>query len=282
MLGHVVIGETSLFRRMMLYIFARYIEVPLLRISYHFLRGKWKKIGDIKLFRRLMGFFLAKPFGYLGDTARPVPYAYILQYIDEIDGPIAVGPCRCRMGHKACDHPMETDIVLRTGYNAWMRAFPKQYRTISKEEAKKIITQTHHLNMFHMVFIHCPINLYNEYVVCNCCTCGCVPYIINRELTQINFPLIDGYFMAITNRNRCKGCEQCVKICPFDARSILNGRSRTSSNCFGCGLCYYVCPEQAISLKQLKSAVLERDDKGDPPPEYKPGFYKQHPPLKEE
>jgi hypothetical protein len=77
---------------------------------------------------------------------------------------------------------------------------------------------------FHMVFICCPLNLYNEYVICNCCTCGCAPYIIKRELTQRNYPLIDGYFMAVTDPAKCKACGKCMEC----ARSPPGGSSTAS------------------------------------------------------
>src|SRR5450759_5405776 len=61
-------------------------------------------------------------------TGRPVPIAQLLEMIDSLEGPIVVGPCRCRMGHRACGHPLETDIVIRTGTQVWLDAFPYAYR----------------------------------------------------------------------------------------------------------------------------------------------------------
>lgn len=281
MLVHGVIAEQSRLRRCLLYVFARFIEVPLLRLCYQLLRGKWRRLGGQPWLRAIAGIALARPFGYLGDSAKPMPFDEVLALIDALDGPIAVGPCRCRIGHQACPHPIETDIVYRTGYQAWTKAFPKEYRTISKAEAKAIVTRTHALGMFHMVFIHCPVNLYNEYVICNCCTCGCVPYIINRELTQRNYPLIDGYYMARTARERCKGCARCVAACPFDARRVVDGRSLTAANCFGCGLCASACPERAITMIRLRDPLAPRAADGNPPAHYHPGRYHQHAPYRE-
>jgi ferredoxin len=280
-LAHVLISEQSRTRKVLLYIFARYIEVPLLKTAYFFLRGKWKGIGSTSLFRTIASYLLVRPFGYLGDTAKPMPYLEILNYIGEIEGPIAVGPCRCRIGHKACDHPLETDIVLRTGYKAWTKAFPGHYRTISKNEAKAIVTQCHDLGMMQMIFVHCPVNLYNEYVICNCCTCGCVPYIINRELGQLNYPFIDGYYMAVTDGKKCKGCKICTEVCPFDARVFTGIVSKTANNCYGCGICSSKCPEGAISMKKLRDPLPPRSDDGNRFDEVRPGLYKQHEAYKE-
>lgn len=279
--AHLVIAERSRIRRFLLFVFARHLEVPLLRTSYFLLRGKWKRVGSIRIFRWFLSRCLVRPFGYLGDTAKPVPFREILDYIDATEGPIAVGPCRCRIGHGTCGHPLETDIVLRTGHEAWTRAFPRDYRTITKDEAKDIVAKCHGLGMMHMIFIHCPVNLYNEYVICNCCTCGCVPYIINRELGQLNYPLIDGYYLAVTDANRCAGCGKCVEVCPFGARVSVGERSMTGNNCYGCGLCSYACPEGAITMKKIREPLPPRGDDGEWPEGYRPGLYKRHRPYTE-
>lgn len=279
--AHIVIAEQSPIRKFLLFIFARYLEVPLLKGSYYLLRGKWKHIGSVKWIRAMMAYFLVRPFSYLGDTGKPMPYGEVLSYIDAIEGPLAVGPCRCRIGHCACAHPLETDIVFRTGYDAWTKAFPRDYRTITKAEAKDIVTKCHRLGMMQMVFVHCPANLYNEYVICNCCTCGCVVYILNRDLGQLNYPLIDGYYMAVTDTAKCKGCAACVEVCPFGARELTGGKSMTAHNCYGCGLCFYRCPEKAIAMKTIRERLPPRRDDGHWPEGYRPRLYRQHEPHRE-
>jgi len=198
--------------------------------------------------RTLLGWSVAAPFGYLGDTARPVPYPEILQMIEALDGPIGVGPCRCRDAHRGCDHPLDADIVIRTGVDAWTRAFPHDYRLVGREEVERIITERHHQGMWHMVFIHCPVNQENEYVICNCCTCGCVPYILNRELGQRMYPLLRGDYVARADPARCTGYGACVQACPFGAWALVDGRARVAGTCFGCGMCAAACPEGAIEM----------------------------------
>jgi ferredoxin len=245
---HVLTGEHSHLRRWMLYFFARYVELSLLAWSYRLLRGRHQRLGRNRLARAALGWGFAAPFGYLGDTARPSPTPEVLRMLDALDGPIAVGPCRCRSAHGSCDHPLETDIVIRTGVEAWTRAFPHQYRLIGKEEAKGIASECSQLGMWHMVFIHCPVNQDNEYVICNCCTCGCVPYILNRELGQRIYPLLHGEFMARIDLERCTGHGACAAACPFGARTLENGQVRIVGICFGCGRCAAACPEQAIEM----------------------------------
>lgn len=245
---HALTGEHSQFRLWTLTFFARYAEMPLLTWSYRLLRGRYRRLGQSRLVRAVLGWSLAVPFGYLGDTARPMPTPEVMRMIDSLEGPMAVGPCRCRSGHGGCDHPLETDIVIRTGVKAWSHAFPHEYRPVSQEEARQIVAECHRLGMWQMVFIHCPVNQENEYVICNCCTCGCVPYILNRELGQRMYPLLRGEYASRTNLDRCTGHGGCVDACPFGVRALEGGKVRMVGACFGCGRCVAACPEQAIEM----------------------------------
>jgi NAD-dependent dihydropyrimidine dehydrogenase PreA subunit len=275
-LVHAVTAEHSRLRRWSLYIFARYLEMPLLSLGYHFLRGRFRRLGEVRLVRAVISWGIVAPFGYAGDTARAVPTPQVLDLIDGLEGAIAVGPCRCRAAHRACDHPLETDIVIRTGVEAWTRAFPHEYRIISKEEAKKIVSNCSRQGLWQMVFVHCPVEAHregrpsehahdrghvhghfhatgNEYVICNCCTCGCVPYILNRDLGQRVYPLLRGAYLARTDLDRCTGHGACVAACPFEVRALEDGKTRLVDACFGCGLCVASCPEGAIAMVEAEA-----------------------------
>jgi ferredoxin len=290
-LVHTVTGENSRIRRGSLYLFARYLEMPLLAWGYHLLRGRYWRLGSNRWVRALLSWGVAVPFGYAGDTARPMPTPQVLQLIDDLEGPIAVGPCRCRAAHQACDHPLETDLVIRTGVAAWTRAFPDEYRLISKEEAKGIVSSCRDLGLWQMVFVHCPVHAHgheggasrasaqreladnpagsgsvhdsgsrvdlqdhasyeNEYVICNCCACGCVPYLLNRDLGPRAYPLLRGAYVAQTDLSRCTGRGDCVAACPFGVRALAGGRPHLVAPCLGCGRCVDTCPEGAIQMCQ--------------------------------
>ena len=288
-LVHAVTGEHSRFRRWTLYLFARYLEMPLLSWGYHLLRGRARRLGANGLVRAVLKWGVAIPFGYAGDTARPMPTSGVLSLIDDQDGRIAVGPCRCRTAHSACDHPLETDIVIRTGVEAWTRAFADEYRLIDKAEAKQIVSECGQLGMWPMVFVHCPVDAHratagvaprcaeqhtnspeqaggalaagaqygNEYVICNCCTCGCVPYMLNRDLGQRAYPLLQGAYRAETDLVRCASHGACVEACPFDVRAVVDGKAQLVDACFGCGVCVAACPEGAITMRPDQSRVRE-------------------------
>lgn len=48
---------------------------------------------------------------------------------------------------------------------------------------------------------------------------------------------------------KCEGCQSCVKVCPAEAISIRNKKSRIdSSRCIGCASCIAICPYSAIDV----------------------------------
>ena len=71
-----------------------------------------------------------------------------------------------------------------------------------------------------------------------------------KELGQRVYPLLRGAYVAETDPGRCAGHGDCVAVCPFEARALVEGKSRLVQPCFGCGLCADVCPERAIVMHQ--------------------------------
>lgn len=59
------------------------------------------------------------------------------------------------------------------------------------------------------------------------------------------------------DREFCKGCGLCVRICPkkvlvisdhFNTRGYYPARVAKEADCIGCGFCAQVCPDVAISV----------------------------------
>jgi len=239
-------------KRLSLYVFARFFETPLLKISYWATRPN-SPFSKSHLLKTLAKMTVARLLAKL-DTGVPAPPEQAIEIIRSQSGPIAVGPCRCRAAHRACDHPIETDIVIRHGTNAFKKAFPTDYRIISKDEAVEIVEACSKQGMFQMVFVHCPAHDMEEYVVCNCCTDGCVPYLCNRFFGQDGFALIPGEYVAWVEHDACKLCGECVKVCPWEARNISEDRLEVDTDkCLGCGLCKIACPPGAARLKRERT-----------------------------
>ncbi len=91
MLGHIVTGEYSPIRLFLLRIFARYIEVPLLHLSYLACAGRLEFLSRFFLTRWLIVYPIAYPFGHWGDAGRPVPLDDLVEMVEGLEGKIAVG-----------------------------------------------------------------------------------------------------------------------------------------------------------------------------------------------
>lgn len=67
--------------------------------------------------------------------------------------------------------------------------------------------------------------------------------------------------MAVVDPEICQWCDQCVKVCPYDAieKSAENGKEVAKVNkasCKGCGGCVPACPKHAIDLKGYTDAQI--------------------------
>ncbi len=63
------------------------------------------------------------------------------------------------------------------------------------------------------------------------------------------------YHSVRLDKDRCKGCINCIKRCPTEAIRVRDGKAKIiKERCIDCGECIRVCPYQA------KSAVTERLD----------------------
>jgi len=69
--------------------------------------------------------------------------------------------------------------------------------------------------------------------------------------------------VAEINPDICVWCDECTKVCPFDAISKIenNGKEVALINlsvCKGCGMCLPVCPVNAIQLKTFSDDEIEQ------------------------
>lgn len=55
----------------------------------------------------------------------------------------------------------------------------------------------------------------------------------------------------------CTLCGKCVRLCPKENISILDGKIEFSDQCMMCMRCMYICPEEAIIPKFMKKAKFE-------------------------
>lgn len=63
--------------------------------------------------------------------------------------------------------------------------------------------------------------------------------------------------MAVTVlKERCKGCNYCLSVCPKDAIYLSGALNKQGyeyaaadeEKCIGCGMCYTMCPESVFEI----------------------------------
>lgn len=71
--------------------------------------------------------------------------------------------------------------------------------------------------------------------------------------------------LVLIDRERCKGCELCVVVCPQQNLSLSIALNRNGyhpasfsyhgkkGDCTACGICYWTCPDSAIEVRSLKT-----------------------------
>jgi NAD-dependent dihydropyrimidine dehydrogenase PreA subunit len=120
-------------------------------------------------------------------------------------------------------------------------------KSVSKEEAKRILKEAEEEGLVHKTF-HDDFSLeQKENSICNCCKCCCILFqTYYRGIAS--FRTITSY-IAKVNENKCIGCGICVEKCPLEAISLINRKTHDDEKrCIGCGICIHHCPEDARTL----------------------------------
>ena len=61
-------------------------------------------------------------------------------------------------------------------------------------------------------------------------------------------------FQVSVEREKCKGCEECMEVCTVRVFEMQEGKATAVNmkDCFGCQSCVEVCKEKAITVKELE------------------------------
>ena len=69
---------------------------------------------------------------------------------------------------------------------------------------------------------------------------------------------MDKFFHSvILDKDKCKGCTNCLKRCPTEAIRLHNGKARIiSERCIDCGECIRICPHHAKKVKADPISII--------------------------
>lgn len=80
--------------------------------------------------------------------------------------------------------------------------------------------------------------------ICFCCD-DCCYYFVGEDPS----PCDKGKSIEKTDMDACTLCGDCVDVCYFGARRMVDGKLEViRDNCAGCSLCTDVCPEDCIEM----------------------------------
>ncbi|MBI2868532.1 MAG: ferredoxin-like protein [Chloroflexi bacterium] len=134
--------------------------------------GKWTRIPVIGRLVRAV----ANAYGAGVTRAYLLNYAEAREIVANARG-IALSPCTCRAVFKNCDHPVQAELMIGASRHAFIHERPAAHREISKDEALDILKKCHEGGLMHTI-VKCRDEYY---AICNCCTCCCVPYRLQKN-----------------------------------------------------------------------------------------------------
>jgi hypothetical protein len=118
----------------------------------------------------------ANTYARLGHSGYYLTVAEAEKIVD-IARTVALGPCSCRSEYHKCDYPIMSEIVLGNGSSEVYIDRQKEFRQISKEEAKGVLRQAYQKRLTQSI-MRCGKHFY---AICSCCNCCCVPTRLRRE-----------------------------------------------------------------------------------------------------
>jgi ferredoxin len=143
----------------------------------------------------------------------------------------------------------ERSAVADTGRGGRMKV-------ISLEEALAISDQCEEAGLIH----NTPGNSASlSGVICNCCNDCCSTFEPAIQSGRLNEVAAPSRFRAAVKEDLCRGCQQCVVRCPFDAIEMVKvaGSKKmkarvTNEKCLGCGVCVVGCKQAAMTFELIR------------------------------
>jgi ferredoxin len=162
-------------------------------------------------------------------------------------------PCVCRSVlhgvHDArfCFHfaTFKSDLWPKDFFDQWPD-WSRDLDVVTKEEAKKDFQKLGRQGVVHTVW-HWGAPWIGSF--CNCSPADCIGLSRGLELRQRL--VFKSEYVAAIDIEKCNGCRDCMKICPFGAIKYAASSAKCTADqlqCFGCGACRSVCAHDAITL----------------------------------
>jgi len=189
-----------------------------------------------------------------------VPYQVFERFINKASN-IILRTCPCRERGNCQDHAIELGCIFMGDDTFNMAVSEGQSYVATKQQALEHTRKAIEDGLIPLIgrsvaeaegagvkdtghFLSC----------CFCCTCCCVvakaaEYATSASRESAEYKKIEGLEIKFDS-TKCVGCGECVGVCVFKAREIVEGKASMDPNlCMVCGRCVDICPAGAISVE---------------------------------
>jgi ferredoxin len=183
-----------------------------------------------------------------------LPSQIVSHFINEANVHWIMNECICRSADSCQEYPIDLGCLFlgeaAEGIN------PELGRRVTVDEALEHVRRTQQAGLVHMIGRNKLDTVWlgvgpgtKLLTVCNCCPCCCLWRMIPQVTPLISTKVKRMPGVSVRVGDDCIGCEVCIDgVCFVNAISMNDGVAIISEACRGCGNCVIVCPERAIEI----------------------------------
>jgi NAD-dependent dihydropyrimidine dehydrogenase PreA subunit len=204
----------------------------------------------------------------ISSEQQALPYEKVSSLIESGQS-FLLNECVCKKEHelldRECDRPLEVCMAIAPVEGVFDN--PSHGRTITKEEAYKLLAECEENGLVHMT----GNTQSDRFYICNCCKCCCG---VLRGINELGIPattVVNAHYYAEVDVDECNSCGVCAEercqVGAFEEKDDCYVVVR--DKCIGCGLCITTCPTEAIQLLRRPESEIA------PPPLDQEQWYKE-------
>jgi ferredoxin len=192
-----------------------------------------------------------------------LPSQVVEHFIEQANCHWIMDVCLCRDASRCEDYPIELGCLFLGGAASGIN--PRLGRPVTKEEALEHVRRCREAGLVHMIGRNKLDTVWlgvgpgeRLMTICSCCPCCCLWRMLPHVAPAIGARVSRMPGVRVSVTDRCLGCGVCTQgICFADAIHLHNGRAKINGECRGCGQCVAVCPQKAIEITLDGSGAID-------------------------
>ena len=199
-----------------------------------------------------------------------VPYKVFEHFINKASN-IILRTCPCRERWNCQNHDISLGCIFMGDDTKNMALSPDEGYVATKEQALEHVRKAIDNGLVPLLGRnvaeaeggHGVMDTGKFLAGCFCCECCCIgvktrQYGVYASMAGDASGSMEGWKIKI-DREKCVGCGECVEVCPFKFRKVVDGKVAVDPDqCVGCGRCINVCPNEAISINIEDPEYIEK------------------------